>query len=61
MLQQAIIVVLVLCAAGYVVWTFLPMIRRQQLLDALAACGVLTGVAARHRARDGWRDGWRRR
>jgi hypothetical protein len=51
MWQQAIIALLVVFAAGYVVWTFLPMMRRQRLLDALAAHGVLTGAAARHRAR----------
>ncbi len=38
-------------AASYVVWTFLPMLPRQRLLDALAAHGVLRGAAARHRAR----------
>jgi hypothetical protein len=51
MLQQLIIAVLVGGAAGYVIWTFMPMLRRQQLLDVLAARGVLTGAAARHRAR----------
>jgi hypothetical protein len=51
MLQQFIIALLVLFAAGYVTWTFLPMLRRQQLLDALAAHGLLTRIAARHRAR----------
>ena len=51
MWQQLIIALLVIGAAGYVVWTFLPMMRRQRLLDALAACGVLAGAAARHRAR----------
>ena len=51
MWQQIIIALLVLFAAGYVVWTFLPMLRRQQVLDALAAHGVLVQAAARHRAR----------
>jgi len=51
MWQQVIIALLVAFAAGYVVWTFLPMMRRQRLLDALAAHGVLVRVAARHRAR----------
>jgi hypothetical protein len=51
MWQQLIIALLVVSAAGYVVWTFLPMMRRQRLLDALAAHGVLAGAAARHRAR----------
>ena len=44
MWQQLIIALLVIGAAGYVVWTFLPMMRRQRLLDALAACGVLAVV-----------------
>ncbi len=51
MWQQLIIAVLVALAAGYVVWTFLPMMRRQRLLDALASHGVLVRAAARHRAR----------
>jgi hypothetical protein len=51
MWQQFIIALLVIGAAGYVAWTFLPMMRRQRLLDALAACGVLVRAAARHRAR----------
>jgi hypothetical protein len=49
--QQFIISLLVVFAAGYVTWTFLPMARRQRLLDALAAHGLLTRMAARHRAR----------
>jgi hypothetical protein len=49
--QQLVIALLVVAAAGYVVWTFLPMTRRQQLLDALAAHGVLVRAAAQHRAR----------
>jgi hypothetical protein len=51
MWQQIIITLLVAFAAGYVVWTFLPMMRRQRLLDALAAHGVLVRAAAQHRAR----------
>jgi hypothetical protein len=51
MWQQVIIAALVAFAAGYVVWTFLPMMRRQRLLDALAAHGLLVRIAARHRAR----------
>lgn len=50
MLQRIVIVAVVLFAAGYVVWTFLPLRQRQALLDALAARGVLKGAAARHRA-----------
>jgi hypothetical protein len=49
--QQLVMALLVVAAAGYVVWTFLPMMRRQRLLDALAAHGLLTRTAARHRAR----------
>jgi hypothetical protein len=49
--QQIIIALLVVSAAGYVVWTFLSMARRQRLLDALAAHGVLVRAAASHRAR----------
>ncbi len=51
MWQQVIMGSLVLAAAGYVVWSFLPMMRRQRLLDALAGHGVLVQAAARHRAR----------
>ena len=51
MWQQLVIALLVVFAAGYVVWTFLSMTRRQRLLDALAAHGVLVRAAARHRAR----------
>lgn len=51
MLQQVIIAVLVLCAGGYVVWSFMPMQRRQGLLDALAARGLLVRAAAAHRKR----------
>lgn len=51
MWQQVVIALLVVSAAGYVVWTFLPMLRRQRLLDALAAHGVLVRAAAQHRAR----------
>jgi hypothetical protein len=50
MVQQLIIVVIVLCAAGYVTWTFLTMSRRQSLLDWLAARGVARRAAAAHRA-----------
>jgi hypothetical protein len=53
MWQQFIIALLVVFAAGYVTWTFLPMPRRQRLLDALAAHGLLARTAARHRARLG--------
>jgi hypothetical protein len=49
--QQLVMALLVVAAAGYVVWTFLPMLRRQRLLDALAERGLLTRTAARHRAR----------
>jgi hypothetical protein len=51
MWQQAIIALLVLVAAGYVVWTFLSMRTRQRLLDGLAARGMLVRFAAQHRAR----------
>jgi hypothetical protein len=51
MWQQLVIAVLVVAAAGYVTWTFLPMMRRQRLLDALAARGVLVQAAVQHRAR----------
>jgi len=51
MWQQAIIVLLVAMAAGYVTWTFLSLRARQRLLEALAARGVLKGFAVRHRAR----------
>jgi hypothetical protein len=51
MLQQLIIAVAVLIAAGYVVWSFMPMMRRQRLLDALARHGLLVRTAAKHRAR----------
>jgi hypothetical protein len=51
MLQRMLILVVVLFATGYVVWTVLPLRQRQALLDALAARGMLRGVAARHRAR----------
>ena len=46
MWQQIIIALLVVFAAGYVVWTFLPMPHRQRLLDALAVHGVLAALAA---------------
>ena len=50
MLQWIVMATVVLFAAGYVVWTFLPLRRRQGLLDALASHGVLKAAAARHRA-----------
>ena len=49
MLQRIVMIAVVLFAAGYVVWTFLPLRQRQVLLDMLAARGVLRGAAARHR------------
>jgi hypothetical protein len=51
MLQQIIIALLVLAAAGYCVWTFMPMQRRQRLLDTFASHGVLVQAAGRHRRR----------
>jgi hypothetical protein len=51
MLQQAIIALLVLFAGGYVVWSFMPMQRRQWLLDALAARGLAVRTASEHRKR----------
>jgi len=51
MLQQMIIAVAVLVAGFYMVWSFLPLLRRQWLLDLLARRGLLVRVAARHRAR----------
>ena len=51
MLQQLLIALLVLFAAGYVAWSFMPMSRRQWLLDALAARGVAARAAAAHRKR----------
>jgi hypothetical protein len=51
MLQQLIIAILVLCAAGYVAWSFMPMSRRQRLLDLLASRGVAQGWADSHRKR----------
>jgi type III secretory pathway component EscT len=50
MLQQLIIAAAVLIAAVYVLWSVMPLIRRQRLLDVLAARGVLVRFAARHRA-----------
>jgi hypothetical protein len=50
-LQRIIMAVVVLFAAGYVIWTFMPLHRRQRLLDLLATRGILVGAAARHRAR----------
>ncbi len=51
MLQWIIIAVVVLFATGYAVWTFMPLHRRQGVLDLLAARGILAGAATRHRAR----------
>ena len=50
MVQWIVMVAVVLFAAGYVVWTFLPLRRRQVLLDGLAARGLMKAAAARHRA-----------
>ena len=49
--QQAAIVLLVLLAAGYVLWTLLSLRYRQRLLDGLAARGIAAGWAERHRLR----------
>ena len=51
MLQQLIIAILVLLAGGYVAWSFMPMMRRQRLLDALAAKGIGRHWAEAHRKR----------
>jgi hypothetical protein len=51
MWQQWMIALLVVLAAGYVIWTFLSLRARQALLDVMAARGVLVGFAVRHRAR----------
>ena len=51
LLQQLIIALLVLLAAVYVTWSFLPMQRRQWLLDLLAARGLAVRAAAAHRKR----------
>ncbi|HEV7985817.1 MAG TPA: hypothetical protein VGP20_06615 [Steroidobacteraceae bacterium] len=51
MLQQLIIALLVLGAACYVIWTFMPMSRRQWLLDALATRGIAAAAATAHRKR----------
>jgi hypothetical protein len=51
MWQQIIIALLVLFAGGYVVWSFLPMQRRQWLLDVLAARGLAVHAASEHRKR----------
>jgi hypothetical protein len=51
MWQQVVIVLAVLGAAGYVIWTFLSMPARQRLLDTLAARRCMVGLASRHRAR----------
>jgi len=51
LVQQAVIALAVLIAAGYVLWSFMPMQRRQRLLDALAAHGIAVRAAAAHRRR----------
>jgi hypothetical protein len=51
MWQSLLMAGVVVCATAYVVWTFLPMARRQQLLDVLARLGLFRAAAARHRAR----------
>jgi hypothetical protein len=51
MLQQLIIALVVLFAAGYVAWSFMPMARRQWLLDLLAARGIARRWADSHRSR----------
>lgn len=51
MWQQILMGLLVLAAGAYVVWTFLPMLSRQRLLDALAGKGLLVDLSRRHRAR----------
>jgi len=51
MWQSLLMIVVVAAATTYVIWTFLPALRRQRLLDALASVGLLRGVAARHRAK----------
>ena len=51
LLQQIIIALLVSLAAMYVTWSFMPMQRRQWLLDLLAARGLAVRGAAAHRKR----------
>jgi hypothetical protein len=51
MWQQPAIALIALIAAGYVLWTVLPLPRRQAFLDACARRGVLRRRAERHRAR----------
>jgi hypothetical protein len=51
MLQQLIIAIVVLFAGGYVAWSFMPMARRQRLLDLLAARGIARRWADSHRKR----------
>jgi hypothetical protein len=51
MLQHLIIALVVLFAGVYVVWSFMPMQRRQWLLDILAARGLAMRAAAAHRKR----------
>ena len=51
MLQQLVIAIVVLFAGGYVAWIFMPMSRRQWLLDLLAARGIGKRWADSHRKR----------
>jgi hypothetical protein len=51
LLQQLAIALAVSIAAGYVLWSFLPMQRRQWLLELLAARGIAKRAAAAHRRR----------
>jgi len=51
LLQECIIGVLVAAAGCYVLWSFMPMQRRQWLLDRLAAHGIAVRAAAAHRQR----------
>jgi len=50
-MKQAIVALLVLFACGYAVWSFLPMQRRQWLLDVQAARGIAARAANEHRKR----------
>jgi len=51
LVQQIVIALAVLVAAGYVLWSFMSMQRRQWLLDALAAHSIAVRAAAAHRRR----------
>jgi hypothetical protein len=51
MWQTALIAIAVTVATGYVIWSFLSLVRRQWLLDAFASHGLLTQWASRHRAK----------